>query len=73
MGDLYVLRLVDALSSPEGKRLVLKYTDHKRPWYFTRHWTASFGFSKTDKKRIAEYIQLNEASRARIEPGEIRD
>jgi hypothetical protein len=40
-----------------GNRLVEHYKDEFRPWFFTKHWSAAWGFSKPQKQQIKEYIQ----------------
>lgn len=41
----------------EGVRLVEHYTDGQRPWIFTKHWTAAFGFSNTQQEAVLEHIR----------------
>ncbi|MDO8321327.1 MAG: hypothetical protein Q7T23_00145 [Phenylobacterium sp.] len=41
----------------EGTRIVEHYTDGRRPWIFTKHWTASFGFSKSQRQAVLSYIR----------------
>lgn len=38
-------------------RLVVHYRDVKRPWFFTKHWTAGHGFSNAQLETIAKYVQ----------------
>lgn len=38
-------------------RLLEHFRDNFRPWFFTKHWSGSFGFSKVQKRAIKEYIQ----------------
>jgi len=40
-----------------GHRLVEHYEDDERPWFFTKHWTGSFGFSSAQRQQIKDYIQ----------------
>lgn len=41
-----------------GDRLVEHYIDAitQRPWFFTKHWSGSFGFSNSQKCEIKRYI-----------------
>ena len=50
----YAAELKDGAS-----RLVLQYSDGCRPWFFTKHWSASFGFSKKQKENVKNFIQNN--------------
>jgi hypothetical protein len=40
-----------------GHRLVEHYQDALRSWYFTKHWSGSFGFSNIQKDAILKYIE----------------
>jgi len=37
-------------------RLIEHYCDQERPWFFTKHWSASYGFSKVQKINTRNYI-----------------
>jgi hypothetical protein len=50
------LRLIDSVKE-HRHRLVDHYEDSVRPWFFTKHWSGSFGFSQSQKDRIKDYIQ----------------
>jgi hypothetical protein len=50
------LRFIDSLKE-HSHRLVDHYEDEHRPWFFTRHWSGSFGFSRAQKEQIRTYIQ----------------
>jgi hypothetical protein len=50
------LRLVSSVRE-HGQRLVVHYEDDHRPWFFTKHWSGSFGFSQNQKDQIRTYIQ----------------
>jgi hypothetical protein len=41
----------------ERSRLVEHYRDEFRPWFFTKHFSAAWGFSNDQKREIKEYIQ----------------
>ena len=54
--DLYGLAFVEAIS--DGRhRIAEHYTDGKRPWVFTKHWTAAFGFSKQQRETARQAIR----------------
>ena len=38
-------------------RLLEHYHDECRPWFFTKHWSGAYGFSKSQQQVIKEYIQ----------------
>lgn len=46
---LYGLRPVGTVRDGNA-RVAEHYTDGKRPWVFTKHWTAAFGFSKLQRE-----------------------
>jgi hypothetical protein len=48
----------------QNHRLVEHYQDASRAWYFTKHWSGSFGFSNDQKAAIREYI--GQTSRAKF-------
>lgn len=50
------LRLIDSLKE-NNHRLADHYEDRHRPWFFTKHWSGSFGFSRAQKEQIKTYIQ----------------
>ena len=50
------LRLVSSVKE-HRHRLVDHYEDDQRPWFFTKHWSGSFGFSQSQKDQIKTYIQ----------------
>lgn len=54
--DLYGLTPVDAVIDG-GHRIAEHYTDGKRPWIFTKHWTAAFGFSKQQRQVARQTIR----------------
>jgi len=37
-------------------RLIEHYKDTQRPWFFTKHWSASRSFTKDQKRDIESYI-----------------
>jgi hypothetical protein len=55
------LRFVSSVKE-HRHRLVNHYEDERRPWFFTKHWSGSFGFSKRQKDQIKTYIQNQTAS-----------
>ncbi len=40
----------------KNKRLAVQASSDSCPWVFTRHWSGSFGFSKSDKNEIKNFI-----------------
>ncbi len=54
--DLYGLTPVGAVTDG-GLRIAEHYTDGKRPWVFTKHWTAAFGFSKQQREVARQAIR----------------
>ena len=53
---IYGLKFEDRLVCDKG-RLAECYTDGIRPWVFTKHWTASFGFSNNQRSAVRDYIR----------------
>ena len=47
------------LLKDHNHRLLDHYEDDHRPWFFTKHWSASFGFSRAQKEQIKNYIQAH--------------
>ncbi|TCS13289.1 hypothetical protein [Caulobacter sp. BK020] len=41
----------------QAARVAEHYTDGKRPWVFTKHWTAAFGFSKVQRELAREAVR----------------
>jgi hypothetical protein len=56
VAEAFGLETVDTVKE-DNSRLVVHYRDQYRPWFFTKHWTGSFGFSNAQKAAIKEYIQ----------------
>lgn len=56
VGQLYGLTLVEAISEG-GHRIAEHYTDGQRPWVFTKHWTAAFGFSRAQRETTRQSIR----------------
>jgi hypothetical protein len=56
VAEQFGLRLVASVKE-NSHRLVDHYEDSARPWFFTKHWSGSFGFSQSQKDRIKGYIQ----------------
>jgi hypothetical protein len=55
IANIYELQLVRSIT--ENKvRLIEHYSDGKRPWIFTKHWSGSFGFSNSQRERTKSYI-----------------
>lgn len=54
--DLYGLSTVEAVVH-DGKRIAECCTDGTRPWVFTKHWTAAFGFSRRQREIAREAIR----------------
>ena len=54
--SIYELKYESGLTCSKG-RLVERYSDGKRPWIFTKHWTASFGFSNDQREQVRDYIR----------------
>jgi hypothetical protein len=40
-----------------SERLVEHYRNESRSWFFTKHWSGSFGFSDSQKQEIKNYIK----------------
>lgn len=40
-----------------GVRVAECYSDGVRPWVFTKHWTAAFGFSKAQREKARDTIR----------------
>jgi hypothetical protein len=55
-GDAYGLRHVRTINADNGHVLIRHYERDGKPWLFTKHWTASFGFSKAQKEIVRAYI-----------------
>jgi hypothetical protein len=55
VADKFALAHVNTLKSG-SQRLVEHYSDGDRPWFFTKHWSGSFGFSNAQKESIKSYI-----------------
>lgn len=58
VAEVFGLQLVDTRKSG-GSRLVVHYRDEFRPWFFTKHWSGSFGFSNNQKLAIKNYIRAH--------------
>ena len=41
----------------DGTRVVEHYRDEHRPWFFTKHWTGSRGFTTPQRDGIKSYLQ----------------
>ncbi|MBX7135381.1 MAG: hypothetical protein K1X67_22150 [Fimbriimonadaceae bacterium] len=54
--SLYGVNHLGGLASTKG-RLVEHFTDGRRPWIFTKHWTGSFGLSNEQRVQIRDYIR----------------
>lgn len=54
--DLYGLTAIDQIADGPT-RVAEHYTDGQRPWVFTKHWTASFGFSKRQREIARDTIR----------------
>ena len=54
--DLYGLSAVGQIGDGSS-RVVELYTDGQRPWVFTKHWTASFGFSRQQRELARQAIR----------------
>lgn len=54
--NLYGLELVASEKSANGNNLIFHYSDGKRPWIFTKHWTGARGFSKPQRDQVQSYI-----------------
>lgn len=53
--SIYGLRHEETVRHGEV-RVAERYTDGRRPWLFTKHWTASFGFSKEQRQAVRDQI-----------------
>ena len=54
----YVYTLKSSSNRLVENRLVEHYRDDEsRPWYFTKHWSGSHGFSNAQKEQIRNYIR----------------
>jgi len=42
-----------------GTRVVERYRDKQRPWFFTKHWTGSRGFTMAQRDAIRVYLEQN--------------
>jgi hypothetical protein len=49
------LRHISSLKD-KRHRLVDHYVDDQRPWFFTKHWSGSYGFSQSQKDAIRNYV-----------------
>lgn len=58
--DLYGLTPVET-AVHDGKRIAEHYTDGARPWVFTKHWTAAFGFSRQQRELARDAIRAASA------------
>lgn len=54
--ELYELAPV-SIANHETTRVAEHYTDGKRPWVFTKHWTAAFGFSRAQRELAREAVR----------------
>lgn len=52
------LKHVDA-HCVSGTRVVEHYRDEHRPWFFTKHWTGSRGFTTAQREAIKVYLKEN--------------
>jgi hypothetical protein len=55
VADKFALVHINTLKSGKD-RLVEHYRDGSRPWFFTKHWSGSYGFSNAQKEAIKTYI-----------------
>jgi hypothetical protein len=59
VANLYSLKYIKTINE-KNSRLVEHYQDKNgRPWFFTKHWTGSFGFSIEQRDFIENYIHSN--------------
>jgi hypothetical protein len=58
LATFFALTHIDTLNDGTH-RLVEYYHDNNRPWFFTKHWTGAFGFSKVQMDAIKHYIDKN--------------
>lgn len=61
VAEQFGLRLIASVKA-HGHRLVDHYEDSARPWFFTKHWSGSFGFSQSQKDQIKDYIEKHTSS-----------
>lgn len=54
--DLYDLKSVGQIKDGTV-RVAEYYTDGQRPWVFTKHWTAAFGFSQKQRELAKQAIR----------------
>lgn len=59
---LYDLRRVTTISDSRH-RLIEHMTDGQRPWFITKHWTGSHGFTAAQRATIREYIRAHSIPR----------
>ena len=56
---LFDLKRVSELVNESNRhKLLIEYRERvgNRPWFFTKHWSGSFGFSNEQKEKIKAYI-----------------
>lgn len=53
--DLYGLKAVGQIKDG-SVRVAEHYSDGQRPWVFTKHWTAAFGFSQKQRSLAKQAI-----------------
>lgn len=58
---LYGLSPISAVTH-EGKRVAEVYHDGARPWILTKHWTASFGFSRAQREIARDTVRRASAA-----------
>lgn len=54
--SLYGLTHVETILDG-GTRVAERFTDGIRPWVFTKHWTAAFGFTKAQRELARETVR----------------
>ena len=47
---------IESVIGSDGKRLIERYSDGKRHWVITKHFTGAHGFTREDKRTIKSYI-----------------
>lgn len=56
VAEMYKLEFVQTHRAENSHRLIEQYSLQDRPWIFTKHWTASFGFSKLQRIELTQKI-----------------
>jgi len=56
VAKIHDLKKLETISNDGNTLVIIAVDEYGRSWYFTKHWTGSFGFSMIEKNIIREII-----------------